>query len=556
MNYGTFFEILFQVIGGLGIFLYGMHHLSNGLQTVAGERLKWLIGKVTNNRIFAATIGTLVTMIIQSSSITTVMTVGFVNAGLMTLSQAIGIIMGANVGTTLTGWIIAVKIGKYGLPMLGIAIFVMLFSKNTKVKYIATAVMGLGMIFFGLELMKEGFKPIRTMPEFVKWFQMFSADSYIGVVKCILAGAVLTMLVQSSSATLGITIGLATTGVIPFETAAALVLGENIGTTITAFLASFGTKVNAKRAAYAHIVFNIIGVTWISILFVPYLKVVEKVMGHDPRQLAYVAIGIATVHSIFNVTNTLLFLPFTEVLAKFLIKIIPEKEELEVVEMVTHLDKRMLETPMMIIVQTKKEVLNIGEINKKMFEKLQISVEKEYGCEHKNLNRIFNWEDKIDLMQKEISEILAELFSPENSHDLGLDIQKYIKLSDEYESMSDYIMKIAKLYLKLKNENIKLSENEKKNMFDLQKEVVEYLDFINKAVENESTGIFDEAVEKYKNITKKFKKIRRENFEEVSSGKGKVNPLLVTGYTDILNSYRKIGTHILNSVETLCGETE
>ncbi|OQY09520.1 MAG: hypothetical protein B6I28_02880 [Fusobacteriia bacterium 4572_132] len=556
MEFGKIFEIIFQVIGGLGIFLYGMHHLSNGLQTVAGEKLKWLIGKVTNNRIFAATIGTLVTMIIQSSSITTVMTVGFVNAGLMTLSQSIGIIMGANIGTTLTGWIIAVKIGKYGLPMLGIAIFVMLFSKNTKVKYIATAIMGLGMIFFGLELMKDGFKPIRSMPEFIKWFHAFSADTYFGVLKCILAGALLTMIVQSSSATLGITIGLATTGIIPFETAAALVLGENIGTTITAFLASFGTKINAKRAAYAHIVFNIIGVTWISLVFVPYLKIVAKIMGHDPHKIAYIAIGIATVHSIFNVTNTLLFLPFTEVLAKFLIKVVPEKDETEVVEMVTHLDKRMLETPMMIIDQTKKEVLNIGEINKKMFEKLKMAVTKGYGEEHKNLKMIFESEDKIDLMQKEISEILTELFSPENSHDLGVDIKKYLKLSDEYESISDYIMKIAKLYLKLKNENIKLSENEEKNMFNLQQEVVEYLDFVNEAVENEKTGIFDEAVEKYKSITKKFKKIRRENFEEVSSGKGKVNPLLLTGYTDILNSYRKIGTHILNSVETLCGETE
>ena len=247
-------KMAFDVVAGLGVFLLGMKYMSEGLQTIAGRRLRTMIGAATSNRFMGMAVGTGVTCLVQSSSVTTVMVVGFVNAGFMTLTQAIGVIMGANIGTTITGWIIALKIGKYGLPIMGVAALVFAFAKKDRLKFLAMAVMGVGMVFFGLELMKNGFKPIRGMEEFESWFSVFQANSYFGVLKCAAVGCILTMVVQSSSATLGITIGLASTGVIPFHTAAALVLGENIGTTITAYLASIGTTTNAKRAAYAHVV--------------------------------------------------------------------------------------------------------------------------------------------------------------------------------------------------------------------------------------------------------------------------------------------------------------
>ncbi|MGM0508999.1 MAG: Na/Pi cotransporter family protein [Fusobacteriota bacterium] len=564
MEYGLMFEILFSAIGGLGIFLYGMNHLSTGLQTVAGEKLKTLIGKVTSNRIFAVTIGALVTMIIQSSSITTVMTVGFVNAGLMNLTQAIGVIMGSNIGTTLTGWILVVKVGKYGLPILGIAIFFVLFSKKTKTKYIATAVMGLGMIFFGLELMKNGFKPIRSMPEFRQWFEMFSPDTYLGLLKCIMAGAILTIIVQSSSATMGITIGLATTGVIPFPTAAALVLGENIGTTITAFLASFGTGKNAKRAAYAHIVFNILGVMWISFLFKPYIDFIAKLLGNNPDATRigesgvviypYIGTAIAMTHSIFNVTNTIVFLPFIGIIKKVLVYIIPDRDGEE--RKNTHLDERMLETPMMVIDQTQKEMLNVGQINLDMFDALEESINKSYDTKNKTLKSVFENEDKIDLIQKEISEILTELFSPDLARTTGLEVKKYLKVADEYESISDYIMKILKLYLKLRNKEIEMSKDEKEMMMELQKEVVDYLIFINGRVgDTDLDHEFSKDIYlKSTAITKKFKAIRKKHFND--AGSYKMDPLLITSYTDILNSYRKIKNHILNVGEALIEESE
>ena len=274
---GQALEIIFAVCGGLGIFLLGMKNMSEGMQAVAGERLRKMIGAITNNRLMASGVGSLVTCIIQSSSVTTVMVVGMVNASIMTLTQAIGVILGANIGTTITGWILVVKIGKYGLPLLGIAAFFYLFSKKDKIRFLAMFLMGLGMVFFGLELMKNGFAPIKEMEGFVEWFHRFSPDSYLGVWKCVLVGAALTAVVQSSSATLGITIALALTGTIDYVTAAALILGENIGTTITAFLASLGAFTNARRAAYAHVVFNVIGVFWITLLFVPYTNLISRI---------------------------------------------------------------------------------------------------------------------------------------------------------------------------------------------------------------------------------------------------------------------------------------
>jgi len=271
-------EIIFQVCGGLGIFLLGMKNMSEGMQAVAGDRLRKMIGAITNNRIFASGVGALVTCVIQSSSVTTVMVVGMVNASIMTLTQAIGVILGANIGTTITGWILVVKVGKYGLPLLGISAFFYLFSKKDTIRFFAMFLVGLGMVFFGLQLMKNGFAPIKELPGFEAWFHKFQPDTYLGVWKCVMVGAVLTAIVQSSSATLGITMALALTGAINFHTAAALILGENIGTTITAFLASLGAFTNARRAAYAHVIFNILGVCWITLLFVPYTNLIDRVI--------------------------------------------------------------------------------------------------------------------------------------------------------------------------------------------------------------------------------------------------------------------------------------
>ena len=330
MDSAEILKMIFGIIGGLGIFLLGMKNMSEGMQAVAGDRLRKLISAITNNRFMACGVGTAVTCLIQSSSITTVMVVGMVNASLMTLMQAIGVILGANIGTTITGWILVLKIGKYGLPILGVAAFFYLFAKRDRLRFTAGIFLGLGMVFYGLQLMKHGFAPLKDIPQFIEWFSRFSPTTYFGVIRCCLVGAVLTAIVQSSSATLGITIGLATAGVIDFYTAAALVLGENIGTTITAYLASLGASSNAKRAAYAHMMINVIGVLWITAIFRWYMYGVEWFIGSDPNMMVdgnypHITSAIAATHTGFNVVNVILFLPLMGLLGKLLYKMVPQK---------------------------------------------------------------------------------------------------------------------------------------------------------------------------------------------------------------------------------------
>lgn len=558
MSYGLIMDMLFKVIGGLGIFLLGMNNLSNGLQTVAGDRLRWLIGKVTNNRFMAAGVGALVTTLVQSSSITTVMVVGFVNAGLMTLVQAIGVIMGANIGTTITGWIIAIKIGKYGLPLLGAAALYSLFTKNEKRRYIAIALMGLGMVFFGLQLMKSGFEPIRSIPEFKRMFLMFDAGTPFGVFKCIMVGAVLTMIVQSSSATLGITITLAGTGVIGFETAAALVLGENIGTTVTAFLASFGAKTNAKRAAYAHVIFNILGVTVMFFIFRFYiagvLKIVDNPMLTELKDgvLEYpnMATAIAMVHSGFNVVNTFIFIWLIKPLAKLLEKIVPGTEEVDQ-EKLTHLDYRMLEAPGVLIEQSKKEVENMANRTNEMFKSLKISFEKDFPDNDKVVLSIFKEEDNLDIIQKDISTYLLEVLGTDISYDLTEVVHKNISFSDELESISDYITAISKLRLKFKNNDEILSEDKKTDILTLHDMVYEYYIFVKEAVKENNKDVVLEVDRKSRAITDHFKELRSRHLNRMSEHK--ISALVSTGYVDILNSYRKIKDHILNMAEDLMG---
>jgi phosphate:Na+ symporter len=555
-------KMAFSVIGGLGIFLLGMKNMSEGLQAVAGSRLRNLIGAVTNNRFFATGIGLLVTCVIQSSSVTTVMVVGFVNSSLMTLTQAIGVIMGANIGTTITGWILVLAIGKYGLPIIGIAAFFYLFSKSEKVRYISMAIMGIGMIFFGLELMKNGFKPIRSLPEFEAWFHAFSATSYLGIIKCALAGCILTMIVQSSSATLGITMGLAATGVIGFETAAALVLGENIGTTITALLASLGTGTNARRAAYAHAVFNIIGVMWIILIFPIYIVIVKKFMGVDPNAVTmvkgvetypYVQAGIAVVHSGFNIANTLIFLPFVPVLAGLLEKVVPKKPYKEPPRL-TRLDIRMLSTPMMVIEQSRNEILHMGENVHRMLECLREILDEKEGDKDKDdlVKKIFHREEVLDVVQKEIATFLTRVLSNTIPHRVSMEAREQLRMADEYESVSDYIKTILELYLRLQKAGLNLSSKEKSEILELHDMVSSYFDLVNTANLERHKEIISKAKSQGDLITEQFYEFRNRHLARLSETQ--VEPLLSLIYGDMLNAYRRVRDHILNIAETLAGE--
>lgn len=555
------FDILFSVIGGLGIFLLGMRYLSDGLQTIGGNRLRSLIGAVTNNRFLATGVGVLVTCLIQSSSITTVMVVGFVNSSLMSLSQAIGVIMGANIGTTITGWILVLHIGEYGLPLLGVAAFFHLFSRRERVRYLALAVMGLGMVFFGLELMKNGFKPIRSMPEFQEWFHRFDAKTYVDIVKCVATGCILTMIVQSSSATLGITIGLASTGVIGFESAAALVLGENIGTTITALLASIGTTTNARRAAYAHTIFNVIGVCWVIAIFPYYIRFISTVVVADPNLMTMVdgtptypniTAAIASVHSCFNVVNTLLFLPFVKIMAKGLETFVPDRRKREQPHL-TALDIRMLESPVIGIEQSRREVVKMSETCKRMMTLLEeIVTTRQIGDE--TARKILHREEVLDIMQKEIVHFLTNLLSPEVPREVVEEGRSQIRMADEYESIGDYVRGILKRLQRLQREGLNFTDEGWKDIVELHAEVTGCLNLVDQSYRDNNPDTTAKIHSLGRIIKDKASSALDNHLRRVSEGPIDAHASVI--YADTIQSYRKLNAHLMNIAEAFAREKE
>ncbi len=559
MELSAFGQLACEIIGGLGLFLLGMKNMSEGMQAVAGSSLRRMIGTVTDNRILATLVGAVVTSVVQSSSITTVMVVGFVNSGVMQLGQAIGVIMGANIGTTITGWILVLKIGKYGLPLLGAAAFVYLFSKGDRWRYWAMAVMGVGMVFFGLELMKDACAIIKENPAFEQWFQKFQADSYTGVLKCALAGCLLTTLVQSSSATLAITISLAYQGVISFETAAALVLGENIGTTITAILASLGATTNARRAAYFHVIFNMIGVFWITLIFPWYIELIQWIIQSDVNQ-AVIEVGqttyphtkpaIAATHSIFNVTNTLLFLPFLPMFVTLLNRIVPGREFKEQPRL-TDLDIRILETPLLAIEQSRKEIEKMGSGCSKMLDWLgQLLLQDDPD---KTLaDKLKRREQVLDSMQDEVSEFVTNLISGNVPHSVADEARRQLRLADEYESVSDYIANLDKFDRKLRRDGHRFTEEQRKALSELNQHISEYLAAINETFAQENRFVLTETEPMSKRIRAEIKQLRRKHLDDLSHGT--IAPPVSVAYLAALNAYARVRDHSENIAEVISGD--
>jgi len=552
-----FWKMGFAVIGGLGLFLLGMKNMSEGIQAVAGNRMRKMINAVTDNRLMAVGVGIGVTTLVQSSSITTVIVVGLVNSALMQLHQAIGVIVGANVGTTITGWILVLKIGKYGLPIVGVSVFFYLFSKKDRWKYLAMGAMGLGLVFFGLEMMKNGFKPMKDVPMFEEAFSWFVADSYIGVLKCAAVGCILTFLVQSSSATLGITIGLASTGVIPFETAGALVLGENIGTTITAWLASIGTTTVAKRAAYAHVAFNLFGVAWITAIFTPYIlfvgQVVEWELGTNPIGLdtdalnyaAVVTVAIATTHTLFNVVNTLMFIPFLKPFASILERFVKDSGVKETGHL-TNLDIRTIDSPVLAIETSRGEIIRMSDGVAKMMVWNRDLVEADTP-NRELADKLFAREKIMDNVQEEVIQFLTEVLTSETPHSAAVEARRQLRIADEFESISDYISGILKARLRLDEEGLELSASDREELLALNDKVAEYVALVSRGFVDGRTDVLAAAQQQGDEITALVKELRSNHLESISTEKR--NPVQSMSYSTMLNGYRKVKDHALNIAE-------
>jgi phosphate:Na+ symporter len=555
--------MVMALVGGLGLFMLGMKYMSEGMQAVAGNSLRRMISLVTSNRFTATAAGTGVTVLVQSSTITTVIVVGLVNAGLMQLYQAMGVIIGANIGTTITGWILVLKIGKYGLPILGIAALFYIFSKRDKPRYISLAIMGLGMVFFGLELMKDGVAPMRDMPFFIDAFAWFQADSYFGVLRAALVGCLLTFLVQSSSATLAITISLAATGVIPFETAAALVLGENIGTTSTVMLASIGGTVNAKRSAYWHVAFNVFGVMWITAIFFFYVQliggIVEGMHGtnpigmtlagmEDPMEFAAVmTAAIALVHTGFNVTNTVLVLPFLRVFARVLERLVPDPAEKEV-RRLRHLDARTVSAPVLGIEQSRGEVVLMGQGVIKMMDWI-----REIGFngvrDERLIKKTFHREEVLDNLQEEIISFLTEVLEDNTPQSIAEEGRQQMRIALEFESMSDRLSSILKSYLKLRDRDLELSEEQTEALRELHDTVAEFIRAVTRAYDSRHALDDADTSSSSQAITRTVKRLREKHLQLMTVSS--VDPHFSLIYTSILTDYRRVRAHAMNIHEAM-----
>lgn len=541
------YNLFAGLIGGIGFFIIGMQLMSGALQKYAGEGLKKVLEKMTSNRVTGTIVGTVVTAVIQSSTATTVMVVGFVNAGLMNLLQALSIILGANLGTTLTAQLLAFDIVAFALPAVGIGMCLKVFSKNAKTQYLGEMLLGFGMLFIGLDIMKDSFVPLRNTEGFRDMFLYFSINPVLAV----FAGAVLTIIIQSSTATIGITIALASTGLIDFYTACAFVLGENVGTTITANIAAINANRTARQAALGHLLLNIIGVTYMLLLLPYFLEVVDFLTPNDPDFIAadgskpYIARHIANLHTGFNIVNMLVFLPLLHYLAKaceFIIK--PEKEA----DKLVRLNENIMSTPPIAVQQAKQEVVRMSVLAGEM-----VAITKNYfvNKDETELKNVKVLEGKLDIFEKEISNFLVKLATKNVSQQSVSDINEMHHIIHNLEKIGDYSESIYNGIKKIRKKEIVFSEAANGELAEIYEVVLRFYEntmehFIQ---EGKAVRINTDDEDVIDAMRKKFKKnhIKRLNAGECSIDAGLI-------YVDILNNLEKIGDHTFNIAHVLMAD--
>jgi phosphate:Na+ symporter len=552
------FKMGYTALGGLGIFILGMKFLSESLQMLSGGLIRKAISSVTTNRYLAVLVGMSVTAFVQSSSITTVMVVGLANAGLMQLSQAIGVILGANIGTTITGWILAVNIGKYGLLLVGIGIFPMLFVKNERVSGLCKVMVALGMIFFGLEIMSGAFKPLRDAEGFRHLMLLLDAQSLPSLLGCVAIGCLMTMIIQSSSAMLGITIALAGTGAIPMQTAIALVLGENIGTTITAQLAALGSTVTARRAAMAHSTFNIVGVLIIVSIFSPYIGLIEAIIPgasdyvNDAGNRPYIAAHIAFGHSVFNIAATLIMLPFLQYLEKLVVKMVPEtggagKGPFKYIGPPGSM-------PVAMGVSMVHEELRrmLGDVHQAL-DHVGSLLQPDLKGRDRLCQKVKAIEEETDIMQKEITTFTVSLMQAgKASMEQSDRAFAYIRAADELETITDYAASIGSYSKRLEKNELDFSEDAWNDLSSFHAKVLTFFTLAGKTLQNEDGGSASDIREEAGRLNVLADAIRDAHLSRMKAGAcGALSALI---FSDMAIALRRIKNHTVNLHEALSVE--
>jgi phosphate:Na+ symporter len=553
--------VIFQSLGGLGLFLFGMKIMSEGLQKVAGKKMRQILALVSNNRFVGCGVGAIVTSVIQSSSATTVMLVSFVDAGLMTLTQAIGVILGANVGTTVTAQLIAFNITQYALPAIAAGVLLKFFLGRRKWIYVGDVLLGFGLVFFGLATMKAGFAPLKDSPAFISFFTRFSADSQGGIFLCVLAGTVLTMILQSSSATVGITMAFAMEGLLGFEASVALILGENIGTTITAQLASIGTNVNARRTANAHTLFNVIGVLLIIFFFPLFLQLVEwltsSFLGVGPPDLVVggekpnIARYIANSHTMFNLVSAIFFLLLLPYLVKAAIWLTPgkkEEEKLDEIRHIKYLDTKFVDMPSAAIGQARAEIVRMGGAVQVMYDDVIKSFKE------RKLQELSKWrkrEDDLDNLLREITQFLVHVVQERISPEESKEITSLMRMANNLERIGDAIENIAQLSEELIEEDLYFSEGAVHDHELISTEVRKFLGVVIEGIRNEDRQIMLLAQKLEDNIDRMREEMRSNHIIRLQSTACAVDPGLV--FVDTLTAFEKIGDFCYNIAQAVAG---
>lgn len=437
-------KLIFEFVGGLGMFLYGMNIMADGLQKAAGGRMKRMLGYITNNRILGILLGALITAIIQSSSATTVMVVGFVNAGILTLSQAVGVIMGANIGTTITAWIVSMsEWGEVMKPeffapvLIGIGAFILLFAKKEKRREAGGILVGFGLLFIGLSFMSGAIKPYRDAPVFAQIFTTLGSNPLFGI----LAGMAVTAIIQSSSASVGILQTLAMNGVVTWNSAVYITLGQNIGTCVTALLASMGAHKTAKRAAVIHLMFNVLG----AVLFAVPMFILFRLNGAWASS-AISSTQISMFHTVFNVANTVILFPFAGKLVALSEKIVRDKEaeveETTEQQILSHLDNRILENPSFAIETAKREVVHMGEL---ALDSVKLGLTAVATNSREAVDKIRAQEKTIDFMASALSDYLVKITNLSLMEDQSEQVKNLLYTVNDLERIGDHAENIAEL---------------------------------------------------------------------------------------------------------------
>ena len=554
------FSILIIVGGGLGTFLLGMKHLSEGLQAVSGSGLRRFMSLATTHRLAGVGTGVITTVIVQSSSIITVMVVGFVSSGLMNLSQAINVIIGSNIGTTATAWLIAfapdVKMLGLCVVLVGAAFY--FFQRNERLHNLGLAFMGLGCIFMGLYWMKEGMEPVRSMPVVVDAFRSLDATTAYGLAKCVLVSLAFTAVVQSSAATTAIAMTLAQQGLLSFEAAAATVFGMNIGTTMTAWLAAFNGSAEARQTALAHTLFNVVGTILLIPFFVPVIlplatsffpHYADAVTANGVTTYPYMAAPMAAIHTIFNVITTLFFLPFTQQFARFVSRVIkaPPSEK-------PHLSALKMSSYISPVIACDQALLEVGFMRDSDLELLAGIKDVLAGnATDSTEEHILHREEVLDNVQREITEFLGKIMVKRAPTEVSDRVRRLLRLSDELESVSDEAAAILKATRRLRKGGQNFSAQSCQALLGVHEIVFSLAETVSGHIKSPRTKFDLAALQAISHdIGRRIHDARRNQLDRVGPDDPD-SPVRVLAELDILNAYERIRSCYINMAETLAG---